>query len=61
MKKPWSEADIADLKAGIAHGAPRLKKLRDFCAALEHRFEAARKAKELGLCWQRGGHKRKSR
>ena len=49
--------DIADLKIHVAHGAT-LKETSEFLCRGDE-FEVARKAKELGLTWQRGGHKRK--
>ncbi len=57
-RKPWSEADIADLKASIAHGAT-LEGAASFLCRAGTPLEVARKAKELGLRWQKGGRKRK--
>jgi hypothetical protein len=55
---PWSEADIFYLRNSIAHGAT-LKETASFLCRAGTEFEVAAKAKELGLTWQRGGHKRK--
>ena len=55
--KEWSEMDIADLKNHVAHGASLRETSEFLCRGDE--FEVARRAKELGLKWQRGGHKRK--
>lgn len=55
--KEWSEMDIADLKNHVAHGAS-LEETSEFLCRSDT-FEVARKAKELGLTWQRQGRKRK--
>ena len=49
--------DIWDLKNHVAQGAS-LEETSEFLCRSDT-FEVARKAKELGLTWQRGGHKRK--
>jgi hypothetical protein len=59
-EKPWSEADIADLRASIEHGST-LEETAAFLCRAGTPFEVARKAKELGLHWQKGGQKRKGR
>ena len=56
--KPWSEMDIDDLKASIAHGAT-LEEGASFLCRAGTSLEVAEKAKELGLSWQTGGRKRK--
>jgi hypothetical protein len=57
-QKPWSEADIADMKASIAHGAT-LEETASFLCRARTPLEVVHEAKELGLPWQRGGVKRK--
>jgi hypothetical protein len=56
--KEWSEMDIRDLKNHVAHGAS-LEETAQFLCRSGAAFEVARKAKELGLTWQKGGQKRK--
>jgi hypothetical protein len=53
----WSEMDIWDLKNHVAQGTSLAETSEFLCRG--DTFEVARKAKELGLTWQRGGHKRK--
>jgi hypothetical protein len=55
--KEWSEMDIANLKNHVAQGASLAETSEFLCRSDE--FEVARKAKELGLTWQRTGRKRK--
>jgi hypothetical protein len=55
--KEWSGVDVGDLKNHVAHGAT-LKETADFLCRADT-FEVARKAKELGLTWQRGGGTRR--
>jgi hypothetical protein len=56
--EPWSESEIADLKASVAHG-DTLEQPASFLCRAGTAFDVARKAKELGLKWQRGGVRRK--
>ena len=53
--KEWSEMDIWDLKNHVAHGATLEETAEFLCRG--DTFEVARKAKELGLTWQRGGRR----
>jgi hypothetical protein len=48
--KPWSETDIADLKASIAHGST-LAETASFLCRSGTLFDVAAKAKELGLAF----------
>jgi hypothetical protein len=54
--KDWSDMDIADLKNHVRRGAT-LEETATFLCRGDH-FEVARKSKELGLTWQRGGVRR---
>jgi hypothetical protein len=56
--EPWSESAIADLKASVARG-DTLEQTASFLCRAGTTFDLARKAKELGLKWQRGGVRRK--
>jgi hypothetical protein len=51
--KEWSEMDIEDLKASVAHGGTLEETASHLCRA-GTQFEVAEKAKELGLRWQNG-------
>ena len=55
--KEWSDMDIADLRNHAANGASLGETSAFLCRS--DAFEVARKAKELGVTWQRGGPKRK--
>jgi hypothetical protein len=48
--KPWSEADLDDLKRSVTHGTS-LKATADFLCRSGTVSEVAAKARELGLTW----------
>ena len=55
---PWSDMAIEDLKQQVAAGAT-LEETAGFLCRSGDPLAVAKKAKELGLKWQRGGVRRK--
>jgi hypothetical protein len=56
--EPWSDMAIADLKQQVAAGVT-LEEAAGFLCRSGDPLAVAKKAKELGLTWQRGGVRRK--